>query len=91
MSTVLDLEMQHIVMNACTHAADMASAAIQAAAGQYTLPSVLFQPRLSIDGDHWCALYGDNLQDGVAGFGKSPAAAMWDFDCNWSKTLGAAK
>jgi len=90
-SQVLDMELQHIVMNACAHAADMAKAAIQDAAGRYEAPSVLFRPRLSIDGDQWCALYGDNLQDGVAGFGKSPADAMWDFDCNWRKNLGAAK
>ena len=31
----------------------------------------------------WCALYGDNLQDGVAGFGRSPEEAMADFDKNW--------
>ena len=46
-------------------------------------PSALFRPRLSIDGDQWCALYGDNLQDGVAGFGNSPADAMADFDRAW--------
>jgi len=39
----------------------------------------VLQPKLSIDGNMWCALYGDNLQDGVAGFGKSPEAALYDF------------
>ena len=28
------------------------------------------------DGDQWCALYGENLQEGVAGFGRTPAEAM---------------
>ena len=51
------------------------------------LPSILLRPRLSIDGDLWCALYGENLQDGVAGFGKSPADAFHDFDRAWSATL----
>lgn len=53
-------------------------------------PCVLYRPAVSIDGDMWRALYGDNLQDGVAGFGKSPALAMDAFDAEWRKTLGAA-
>jgi hypothetical protein len=54
-------------------------------------PSVLFRPHLSIDGNQWCALYGDNLQDGVAGFGDSPEAAMRDFDQAWGKKLEAGR
>lgn len=54
-------------------------------------PSVMFRPRLSIDGNQWCALYGDNLQDGVAGFGNSPSAAMHDFDRAWATNLPAAR
>lgn len=50
-------------------------------------PSAVYRPALSIDGNKWCALYGDNLQDGVAGFGDSPADAMWDFDRNWHAAL----
>lgn len=67
--------------------ADQASQAIQRAAALYEAPSVMFRPTLSIDGDMWCALYGEDLMRGVAGFGKSPAAAMWDFDCNWVAKL----
>lgn len=89
MSEVLNLELQHCAMNAIAHAADTAKAAIQEAAGRYEAPSAIYRPRVSIDGNQWCALYGDNLQDGVAGFGDSPATAMWDFDANWSKKLGA--
>ncbi len=70
-----------------SHEARMAGHSIQAAAAQYERPSVLFRPKIDIDGDHWCALYGDNLQDGVVGFGKSPADAMWDFDRNWVAPL----
>lgn len=46
-------------------------------------PSVLYRPKLSADGDKWCALYGDNLVSGVAGFGDTPAAAMFAFDEAW--------
>ena len=52
-------------------------------------PSVLFRPRLAIDGDQWCALYGEDLQDGVAGFGHSPEEATRDFDRNWTAKLEA--
>ncbi len=50
-------------------------------------PSYLYKPKLFIDGNMWCALYGDNLQDGVAGFGKSPELAYKDFDKNWCEKL----
>ena len=50
------------------------------AAQEMARPSVLFKPTLSADGDMWCALLGDNLQDGVAGFGKTPHDAMHAFD-----------
>ena len=46
-------------------------------------PFVLLRPKLSIDGNKWCALYGENLQDGVAGFGDTPEQAAIDFDLNW--------
>lgn len=60
---------------------------IRSSAAQHERPSAIYRPSLSIDGDQWCALYGDNLQDGVAGFGLSPAAAMEDFDRNFSAAI----
>lgn len=47
---------------------------------EWSRPSVVYRPALSVDGDQWCALLGDNLQEGVAGFGDTPAAAMTAFD-----------
>lgn len=55
----------------------------QTVAYEWQRPSVLFRPALSIDGNQWCALYGENLQDGVAGFGDSPALALEAFDKAW--------
>jgi len=52
-----------------------------------TEPSVLYRPGLSIDGNQWCALYGEDLQNGCAGFGDSPELAMLDFNRNWWKKL----
>ena len=65
----------------------MAGENIRAAASEYERPSVLFRPTLSTDGDKWCALFGENLQVGVAGFGDSPAEAMYNFDREWFKKL----
>jgi len=32
--------------------------------------------RVFIDGDHWCAVLGEDLQDGLAGFGNTPQEAL---------------
>ena len=69
------------------HYVRMAGEAVRSAAYEYERPSVLFRPTLSVDGDKWCALYGENLQDGVAGFGDSPNDAMCAFDLEWCKKL----
>lgn len=53
----------------------------------YTRPSAVFRPALSIDGNQYCALFGDDLQSGVAGFGDTPEAAMADFDKAWRTPL----
>ena len=46
-------------------------------------PSATFKPRVFTDGNAWCALLGEDLQQGVAGFGKSPDKACEDFDVAW--------
>lgn len=60
-------------------------------AHEFQRPAVLYKPSLFMDGDQWCALYGENLQDGVAGFGDSPEKAMEDFDKEWKKSAVRAK
>lgn len=89
MSQALNDEWQSLAANSVCHAAQMAQASIQFAAAQYERPSAIYRPAISIDGDKWCALYGANLQDGVAGFGDSPAEAMAEFDKAWNATLGS--
>jgi len=46
-------------------------------------PFTIYRPRLFTDGNQWCALYGENIQDGVAGFGDSPEKAVEDFNREW--------
>lgn len=46
-------------------------------------PFMLLRPRMFPDGNQWCALYGENLQDGVCAFGDTPAKAATQFDIEW--------
>lgn len=46
-------------------------------------PFMLIRPRVFQDGDQWCALYGANIQEGVCGFGDTPAKAAEAFDLIW--------
>lgn len=48
-------------------------------------PSVLYKPSIFADGDQWCALLGDDLASGVAGFGDTPDSAMRAFDAAWTE------
>ena len=50
-------------------------------------PFRLMKTSIHIDGNQWCVLYGDNLQDGVAGFGDSPDEASRAFDKAWYEKL----
>ncbi|MDQ7798513.1 MAG: hypothetical protein RDU76_06180 [Candidatus Edwardsbacteria bacterium] len=47
----------------------------------------MLQPKIYIDGDMWCVLYGENLQDGIAGFGKTPFYAISDFNTALNKPV----
>jgi hypothetical protein len=68
-----------------SHARALLQEAIGIASYEYSRPSTVLRPKIFIDGTMYCALYGDNLQDGVAGFGDTAAAAFEDFDRNWNK------
>lgn len=72
---------EQAVLNAQWNAAAEASATEQARRA----PHVLMQPAIYPDGNQWCALYGEDIQEGVAGFGNTPSAACADFDKNWAR------
>jgi len=57
------------------------------AVASYDLPSVIYRPTLSRDGNKWIVLLGDDLQSGVVGVGDSPALAMHDFDRAWYEKI----
>lgn len=72
----------------------MQSAYVRPISAPEKLPHELFRPTVYPDGDRWCALYGDNLQEGVAGFGRTPAEAVLAFDVAWATlecSQGAAR
>jgi hypothetical protein len=66
-----------------SHAIAMVQQDFSIAAAEMQRPSVLYRPSIGMDGNKWCALYGDDLMHGIAGFGDTPAEAMTDFDKNW--------
>lgn len=84
---MINEEWSRVAANSICHAAQMSQAGVEQAISESIRPSVLFRPALSIDGDQWCALYGANLQDGVAGFGRSPDEAMRAFDVEWTNQI----
>ena len=77
-------EHSSMAMNAISHAALMVQLSMQQAICDWQSPSVLYRAKVFPDGNDWCALYGDNIQEGVCGFGKTPAEAVHDFDKNWN-------
>lgn len=46
-------------------------------------PVFLIRPHLAKNGNMWSFLYGDNIQEGICGFGETVAKAAADFDNNW--------
>lgn len=49
---------------------------------EYNLFSML-KPKIFKDGKQWCVLYGNNIQDGIAGFGDTPYLAILNWNSQW--------
>jgi hypothetical protein len=88
MNSPLNLHSQHQIVDAVSHEARMQTAHFHAVISE---PFTRLRPKIFIDGNMWCALYGETLQDGVAGFGKSPAEAEQAFNAAWGTALAAAR
>lgn len=73
----LSEEKQYQYLSTLTHYADMADRRAQE--NEYEILIFRLMKELGVipykDGDQWCALYGANLQDGIAGFGNTPFQA----------------
>jgi hypothetical protein len=47
----------------------------------------LLKPKIFRDGNKWCVLYGEDIQSGVAGFGKTPFEATRDWNKQWHEEI----
>ena len=45
------------------------------------------KPKFGKDGNEWFVLYGDDLQSGICGFGKTLSSAIQDFNNQFNKEL----
>ncbi len=68
---------------------DEAAHSIRNATFEQERPFMLLRPRIFQDGDQWCALLGDNLQEGVCAFGDSPSKASYEWDKAWYASIPA--
>jgi len=48
---------------------------------------VMLNPKVSIDGNQYCVLYGEDLQSGIAGFGDTIYLAILDFNKQFYKPI----
>lgn len=53
------------------------------ASRQLACPARNYGARIFLDGNKWCCLLGDNMMEGIVGFGDSPDAAVWAFRTEW--------
>jgi hypothetical protein len=82
-----DVAWQHFDISHTVTMIDHISAEISTVAAEMARPSVLFKPKLYIDGNMWCALLGDDLQSGIAAFATSPDEAMGNFDAAFKASI----
>lgn len=93
-SKISNGDIGHAVESALRNVGDYANQAFQQIPWSfhgYERPSAIYKPNLSLDGNSWCALLGENIQIGCAGFGESPDLAMQDFDKKFVAKLGVKK
>lgn len=75
------------IVQAFAFAADTEARCIQNLYSERDRPFYHMKAKLFIDGDKWCALYGENIQEGLCGFGSSPFEAICEFDTNYYKKI----
>lgn len=47
----------------------------------------MLKPKVSKEGDKYMVLYGENIQEGICGFGDSPYLAILDFNAAMHRTI----
>lgn len=84
MSHVLNDADSSLLMNAIEHQYRLTQELAREMLWEKNRPAVLFKPKVYKDGNQWCAMLGDNLQEGICGFGNSPDEATRAFDTAWA-------
>jgi len=81
----MDEHYQAVISNSISNASDY----WVDVARQTLRPFNQLKPKVFPDGNQWCALFGENLQDGVCAFGDTPNKASIAFDLAWlNETCG---
>lgn len=83
----MNQEYMQLALNSISGNAFAAKEEFAETAREMRRPAILLKPKLTLDGGQWCALYGENLMDGVCAFGNSPYEAYQNFDWAWEKNL----
>ena len=60
-------------------------ALIEATTGADYKQFSMLKPKLYKDGNQWCCLLGENIQEGIVGFGETPHKAVMDWNGAWHK------
>jgi len=47
----------------------------------------ILKPRIYIEGNQWCVLYGEDNISGVCGYGDTPRKAVFEFNKAWDISL----
>ena len=53
---------------------------------EYNLFQML-KPKLYKDGNQWCCLYGENIMEGIVGFGDTPYKAVLKWSSAWNEEI----
>ena len=82
-----------LLLNRLVHQADLVHQNILATEiekAEYNL-FVMLKPKFGIDGNQYYVLYGDNLQEGVVGFGDTLYLAILDFNKKFNEKVLSKK
>ena len=47
----------------------------------------MLKPELYKDGNAWCCLYGENIVEGIVGFGDTPRLAVYEWNKAWNEKI----
>jgi len=85
----MDGNTEQNISHAAWVAGEAARVCFERIEGYHATWAAVLKPTLAKDGDMWCALHGDDLQVGIAGFGPTPAHALQAFEVAMCRENGS--